>query len=365
MSKTKSKQNSRDWIEQASTNGEYLDKRQYMGVAVGLGITHFLLELLYIRVGCMPMVYINIGSILTYVLCAVLVSKGHNLLTVWIIELEISAHVILACVFMGFACGYQLWLFGMFSSIFLPFFIPNLSRKSKAQLGISAVLIVMGFEGLVFMEQHGLLPTDYRVDDQIAKVLYYINAAMGFGTIMIYTSIYNQSMGIKNKELQYVADHDGLTGIFNRQKIRSILEAEVARVQEDPDGKLAVAILDVDFFKKINDTYGHHAGDCVLKGVTGLFEQYRKDGVAYGRWGGEEFLLISIEASSLDEFKAQLENLRQNVEKTGFTIDGKNINVTVSIGASYYEDGLTMDKLLQQADDRLYLAKESGRNRVR
>jgi diguanylate cyclase (GGDEF)-like protein len=354
----------RDRTYQEMFNGDYLDNRQYMVVAVSLCVVHSLMELFYIWVGCTPMIFINIVSILCYVVSILLISKGHHLITVWIMEIEIFCHVIFASIFMGLACGYHLWLFGTLSSVFLPFFIPNLSKRPKKQIGVYALTIVLGFELLVYLDRHGLLPIRFRVDEQMSSVLYYVNAILGFISIMIYTAIYNQRMTMKNKDLQYVADHDALTGIYNRYKIQSILEAEISRKAEGFEGNLSIAILDVDFFKKINDTYGHLAGDAVLKDITGSFRKYQENGLLYGRWGGEEFLLLSPELISYDEFGKMLEKLRRCIERQEFTIDGQTIKTTVSIGAATYEKGMDIDKFLQLADDRLYRAKETGRNKV-
>lgn len=358
------KQPLRDRTYKEITDGDYLDNRQYMVVAVSLCITHCLMELFYILVGCTPMVVINVASILCYVVSIFFIAKGNHIITVWFMESEIFLHVIFASVFMGLSCGYHLWLFGTFSSIFLPFFIPDLGKRPKKQIGLYAVFIVIGFEMLVFLNKHNYLPTRFRVGDDLASILYYINAAFGFISIMIYTSIYNQSMALKNKELQYVADHDPLTGIFNRKKIQSILDAEIQRKADVTGGNLSIAILDVDFFKKINDVYGHLAGDSVLKEITDCFGKYREKGLLYGRWGGEEFLLISPETISYDEFGKMLEQLRQTIQDHDFIVGDQNIKATVSIGAAAYEEGFNMDKFIQTADDRLYMAKESGRNKV-
>jgi diguanylate cyclase (GGDEF)-like protein len=354
----------RDRTYQEIYNGDYLDNSQYMVVAVSLGVVHSLMEIFYIWVGCTPMIFINIISILIYVVSAMLIAKGRHLVTVWIMESEIFWHVIFACMFMGLACGYHLWLFGTLSSVFLPFFIPNLSKRPKKQIGIYSLTIILGFELLVYLDRHGFLPTQFRADEQLASVLYYVNAAFGFISIMIYTAIYNQRMTMKNKALQYVAEHDALTEIYNRYKIQNILEAEISRKVEGFGGKLSIAILDVDFFKKINDTYGHLAGDAVLKEITGCFRKYQENGLLYGRWGGEEFLLISPELISYDEFGKMLEEIRKCIESCELTVGGQTIKTTASIGAAAYESGLDLDKFLQIADDRLYRAKESGRNKV-
>ena len=122
-------------------------------------------------------------------------------------------------------------------------------------------------------------------------------------------------------------------------------------------------MLDIDFFKKINDTYGHNAGDYVLKTLAKKFIKFSKYGMLVGRWGGEEFLFMSSSMQK-DEFKECLERLRKEIENTSFKFNGKKLKVTVSIGIGKYKSGMTPTSLVRAADDNLYKAKQSGGNIV-
>ncbi len=345
-------------------DGDYIDQKQYLSIAISLFFTHFLMELFYLWVGCLPMALINIASILAYVVSAIIILRGNTMITVWIMILEVYLHVVFACVFMGVRCGYQLWLFGTLASIFLPFFSPNLSKLQKRQIGVFSLIIIVTFIVLTAFDSHGVLPTKYNVDQEIAKAMYYFNAVLGFGAVILYTAIYNTRMNLKNLELQQAADHDFLTGIFNRQRMQKILDAEVLREQDMSVNNLSVAIADIDFFKKINDTYGHVIGDEALKELADIFRSYGENGMLYGRWGGEEFLLIAPEGEHYSQFAKQLESIRKQVEEHEFTRDGKTVKFTVSIGAATYEKGMTVENLVNLADDRLYQAKETGRNKI-
>ena len=354
----------RDRTYRETDDGDYLDQAQYLFVAVSLCITHCLFEVFYLWLGCTPMAIINIGSILAYVASIIIVKKGNTLITVWIMIQEVFLHVIFATVFLGLHCGYQLWLFGTFASIFLPFFTPDLSKTQKSQIGIFSIVIVATFLALTVAGNKGILPTKYNVGEGLGRIMYSVNAVLGFGAIMIYTTAYNLRMAGKNKELQRAADHDYLTGIFNRLRIQTILESEVARAKELNETRLAVAIVDVDFFKNINDTYGHIAGDNILKGLTDIFREKGNEGLLYGRWGGEEFLLISPEDITYEEFGKLLEAIRNQVEENAFVSGDQKLHVTISVGAAQYENGMTAEKLVHIADERLYDAKETGRNKV-
>jgi diguanylate cyclase (GGDEF)-like protein len=265
---------------------------------------------------------------------------------------------------MGLKCGYHLWLFGIFSSIFLPYAMPNMSKRQRRQIGIYGIIIVVTFELLTLFDRIGIMPNAYEVPDRVARVMYYINASVGFCSIMIYTSFYNNRMAFKNKELVKAANFDFLTGVFNRQRMQTILSGETERAQNIDDSRLAVAILDIDFFKNINDTYGHKAGDDALMQISDIFREKEKEGLLFGRWGGEEFLLISPENISYEQFGNLLEDIRKTVEEHDFSTGKDSIKLTVSIGAVAFEKGMSAEKLVHIADDRLYEAKASGRNRV-
>ena len=354
----------RDRTYKEVDDGDYLTRDQYMTIAVSLLVTHFLFELMYIWLKCTPMIFINIVSILAYVISICFIRRGHTLITVWIMVQEVFLHVIFACIFMGMACGFQLWLFGTFSSVFLPFFIPDLSKSQKLQIGIFSVVIVLAFLILTALNARGLLRTRYNVDPSIARIMYYCNAVLGFGSISLYTGVYNLRMAAKSQELRMAAEHDYLTGIYNRQRMHKILDAEILRAQELGDNHLSIAIVDIDFFKKINDTYGHDIGDEALKALTDIFYQDIDKGLLYARWGGEEFMLVAPENLSYGEFATMLENLRKRVEENELIVGDKKIKFTVSIGAAAFEKGMTFETLVNAADDRLYNAKNSGRNKV-
>ena len=350
--------------KQIEVNGDYITHRQYVVISITLLVTHFCLEFFYLWVGCTPMVIINIFSFLSYIVSISFVLKGNTYITVWIMIFEVYLHVIFACIFMGMRCGYQLWLFGTLSCIFLPFFLPDIKGSLRWQIGSFSVLIIATFMVLTALDSHGYMPTRFNAPLEVARVMYYVNAFLGFWSIMIYAGAYNARMADKNNELQKSAEHDFLTGIYNRQRMQKILDAEISIVRDMDENHLMVAIADIDFFKKINDTYGHDVGDEALKELAKIFSRYMDIGLLYGRWGGEEFLLIAPESMKYDEFAVMLENIRLQVEENSFLVGDQRISFTISIGASAYEKGMTSEQLVNLADDRLYHAKETGRNKV-
>ncbi|WP_435104012.1 diguanylate cyclase [Arhodomonas sp. AD133] len=156
---------------------------------------------------------------------------------------------------------------------------------------------------------------------------------------------------------------DALTGLLNHGRFKQELAREFAMRQRN-GGRFTLAMLDLDCFKQINDTYGHPAGDRVIKALARLFsERLRRTDIA-GRWGGEEFALIFPEIGAT-EAGTVLDRLRSRFERLAFGAAGRHFHVTFSAGiAAYPADARDPGALAMQADQALYAAKAAGRNRV-
>ena len=171
------------------------------------------------------------------------------------------------------------------------------------------------------------------------------------------------NMKLKDK-LQALSVRDDLTGLFNRRYMEETLQREFIQSQRSKR-PIGIVILDVDFFKQFNDTYGHKAGDIVLVELAALLTNTIRKGDVVCRYGGEEFLIIlpGISASTTIE---RAETVRARVERELRIIYNDDwLPITISLGAAAFPDhGRTPEDVLKAADDALYKAKEDGRNRV-
>ena len=163
------------------------------------------------------------------------------------------------------------------------------------------------------------------------------------------------------KVLQY-ATLDALTGLNNRRQFEVRLNQEIATTKRQRN-PLCAMMIDIDFFKKVNDTYGHASGDSVLRTVASIIKEHLRESDIPSRYGGEEFAVL-LPFTRIDEAKIVGERLRKAVEETPVPIDKKNINVTISMGLAEFTPDESGDELFKRADKALYEAKESGRNRV-
>ena len=153
--------------------------------------------------------------------------------------------------------------------------------------------------------------------------------------------------------------HDKLTGAFNREYFESHKNLIINEYTKE-NHLLIFSILDIDFFKKVNDTYGHDIGDKVLKQFVQIIQNSSRNDDLVIRWGGEEFILL-LKINSIDNAKKVLENIRKTIAQTSFE---KVEHITCSIGATVYKENETIEDSFKRADKALYEAKNSGRNKV-
>ncbi len=186
---------------------------------------------------------------------------------------------------------------------------------------------------------------------------------LSFGLISYLFSTTTQEMEGKlieyNRKLMKQANTDTLTGLYNRRRTMEYLE----QLLKTPDTQISICLCDIDFFKRVNDTYGHDIGDVVLKKISETFQKRLPPDTFISRWGGEEFLLIFPRLNG-DETIIALETLRQKIKEIVFDGGSETFSVSLTYGLVEYDYHSDITTLLKEADEKLYLGKESGRDRI-
>lgn len=168
----------------------------------------------------------------------------------------------------------------------------------------------------------------------------------------------NQALSLEKIELQEQAQRDHLTGVYNRLGLRRHLLKALKNLR--PSAPLSLILIDIDHFKSINDKFGHDIGDKVLQSFCQLMSDSTRMSDTFGRWGGEEFILLCPE-SRLEQSQKMAENLRIKMTQGNWP---KDIKLTSSFGVAEMKPDESISSLLKRADQALYRAKEAGRNRV-
>ena len=205
------------------------------------------------------------------------------------------------------------------------------------------------------IEQVGMISFTQRI------VLFIIIATLIAEALFIFRPIIKK---IKHFALLLyeLATHDPLTKFANRRLSAELLAKYINRYKIDKN-PISIMMIDIDFFKKINDTYGHKVGDIVIVAVAGFISNTVRPSDVCGRWGGEEFLII-LPNATLEEANLAAKRLLSTIENEEIVVDGIHIKVTVSVGITSYIENESSIKFIERADMALYEAKNNGRNRV-
>ena len=169
-----------------------------------------------------------------------------------------------------------------------------------------------------------------------------------------------RQLRLRNQALYKEAGTDPLTGLPNR---RAMIETIERFLKVNPELPFSVAIADIDFFKKVNDTYGHNCGDYTLVKLTELFKAHAAGKYSVCRWGGEEFCFFMPE-KNVDEAGVVMNDLCFAVQRLQLHFEDIDFSITITIGVEECDFSSPLDELLKKADEKLYMGKEAGRNRV-
>jgi diguanylate cyclase (GGDEF)-like protein/PAS domain S-box-containing protein len=165
------------------------------------------------------------------------------------------------------------------------------------------------------------------------------------------------------RQLRQIAMTDPLTGIGNRKYLEGRLSAAIAEYQNNASAA-GLLFIDVDYFKQVNDSYGHNTGDHILRMIANTIRYALRASDTVGRWGGEEFIAILYDVPHQNALHAAAEKVRTLVEYSRLDVDGHGLTVTVSIGGTLLRPGDTPDSLVGRADQLMYQSKQTDRNCV-
>lgn len=298
--------------------------------------------------------YMNTFVLITGILPIYFNRKGYYGLASFIYLSTMSLSAFVNGIVFGIQVGFGFYFFN-FAGLII--YTSWKARYKLIALVIDASLLLVL---TIYYLDHGPL---YQLDEYFFFAFLILNIVLNITGVAHSAYFYMNNARIANERLSYLSTTDLLTGLMNRSAfIESFME--FCQIENQ---NIGLIMLDIDFFKSINDTYGHLCGDAVLSKIGSLLKDKLNEQTRIGRYGGEEFIL-SFPTQSLDEVKQLAEELRLMIQETEFEYENQVIKTSISIGAIFYpfdsNHGINIDQLLAQADQHLYISKQNGRNRV-
>ena len=301
------------------------------------------------------LVWFSIPTALVYIVGFFLIHTGKLDSYVWMVYAWLTLYMGVTTVCLGYGYGFHLYCFSMIPIIF---FTEYLSYKLRVKPKIRALYFSIGLAVfyLICTGYAAYFGPVYQRDRKTAAFFWIFNGLTVLSFLIYYTNYLIRTTISSEEKLREIAHIDRLTGLYNRhymlEKLDLLSESENA-------GMLAMA--DIDDFKKINDSYGHGAGDLVLETVAEIMRR-EFPGCEISRWGGEEFLILM--PKDIEGYEDMPERMRRAVESESITFEENDIPVTVTIGTAYRSSGQSVDKWIQTVDEKLYIGKKSGKNKV-
>jgi diguanylate cyclase (GGDEF)-like protein len=251
--------------------------------------------------------------------------------------------------------GTLTFVIGMVAVIF--FMLPYSNRKKHIYQLIGAALAVA--ISLISVFNYSLYPELMDLVLHHSSFVKVLNLIITLFSLFYLTNLYLVELRTTREKLDYNSNHDVLTGLYNRRFFEGIMK----RSKEEKETSYSVAMLDVDDFKKINDTYGHETGDRVLAAVSKCIEASLPENAVAVRWGGEEFVLYLPQVDSARALDV-LNDFRAKLSEQEIYHKGNRVVITATIGLCTGESIADYEEYIRQADEKLYWGKQHGKNQI-
>lgn len=297
-------------------------------------------------------------SVIVFIILFILSYKQRTFASYCILNICVLLWILFSVRMFGWGIGVQTFMFVL--AVFCFF-----ARYKHEFIKISYLIILLIIRMYLFFYCQNYGP-GISVAQGILDAFQIVNSIFIFwsiGLISYFFSTDTQALEGKlveyNEQLKTQASIDPLTGLNNRRSTMEYLE----KLLKNAMNSVSICLCDIDFFKKVNDTYGHDVGDTVLKKIAESFRKELPQDTFVSRWGGEEFLLIFPQSNG-DEAKIELDTLRRKIKAIVFSGGSDTFNVSLTYGLVEYDFHSDITTLLKEADEKLYLGKEGGRDRI-
>lgn len=339
------------------------DKQKFSVIVYSVALVHFFLTLIFGYLKIYPLFIFNIISVITYLSSSLLVRREYLLTVYFITYFEILLHSYVATIFIGWQCGFAQYIIGLIPVGYYICYTMKTKLPKMVIANCSALFATAAFLSCKILSN---LITPAYAENMISLeiLLYFFNSVCTFAFLIVFSLIFISEIRASHEQLRHqnvilerLANIDPLTGLYNRRSMQVFLNHAV-----EADTDFCLAMCDIDDFKKVNDTYGHDAGDIILKDISNIMRQFVEGQGYVCRWGGEEILILSNQ--NKEETKLMVEKIRRSVVNHLFIHEEKIIRCSITIGVAAHKSGDNIEDTIGAADYNLYSGKRSGKNKV-
>ncbi len=357
----------RAFWEYISAKASYaLSAKQVMAlIMLVLGIFNTGLLVFHFAYAIYPMCAINAASVALYLFCYVKAKKGKKLLRIFNLSYaEIMIHAVASVLLLGVDSGFSLYIIAMLP---LGYYASYNFSSEKRQVN-PMFYVIVSIAAFCFARISGnYIEPPYSYGNKITdRTMYMVNFFVAvIAIVLFFSTLLNQIKFLEsqrlyqNKKLEELSKTDSLTGLANRRSLQERYE-DLSLIREG----YAVIMGDIDDFKKVNDTYGHDAGDQTLKAVASVFKKAVRGEDIVCRWGGEE-ILVFLPRCPLGNAKNRAEDILKDIRGLDLrTKSGKRFHITMTLGVATSKEGADFTEVVKKADERLYDGKHNGKDQV-
>lgn len=332
---------------------EFLKKFNFL-----LLLLHICFMVIFFLVNYTILGFVNIFSVLYY-LFFLKYSKNYRTFVYYTI-VEVVIHACAVAVLMGWDYGFQYYLFAL---VPIFFYISHFGEESLAKrrnplyqslfLGVVCILL----RTITYVVE----PIYFSSAAWVVIVIVDFNIIVSVSFLIYFVREYRNVVKKHESIIRSIAQTDQLTKLNNRNKISEIIDDILSN---HIDEMVGLAIIDIDDFKVVNDTYGHLVGDYVLVNIAKELRSIDSNSIMTSRWGGEEFLVFARQGIDYDEFKTILSDLVKCVSSNKIVYNEDHISTSISVGLTRYKTGDYLDSMISRADHYLYKCKANGKNQL-
>ena len=313
-------------------------------------LVHLCLILVFYRVEAFSLSVLNIFSVFVWGCALFFNCRGQHIRAIELCCSEVVLHSTICVAVLGLDAGFQHYLWAISCMIFLD------SRFRFWGTIVASFSFIAVFAALYLLFDH--VEYQYALPEYLPW-MHTLNIAVAGISLAFSVAMTKQITLVLEKELHYQASRDSLTGLYNRRFMSTVIEKQCALTKRS-GLQCSLIMADIDYFKEINDRFGHSEGDLVLSAFGQvLTESVRREDSA-SRWGGEEFLILLVDSDGQQALN-KAEQLRKQIESLKPDTD-KCYQISASFGVCQLQEGMTVDAWIQCADTAMYQSKSMGRN---